>query len=161
MRWEIIDTFEVLKIHRLSRARKYFSGKEDFFAEHFSEKPVVPEPLFIEMIAQTGGVLFGLGIDFKKEIILAKVQKAVFKRLVSPPCEFVIESEIHEEREEGALISGRVTQDGLEVASAKIILMTVEQGHLASSKSIVFNEKFMKHYDVRRVASLSETEAVL
>lgn len=115
----------------------------------------MPEPLFIEMIAQAGGALFGLGLDFKKEVILAKIARANFKKQVSPPCEFVVKTQIREEREEGALIHGRVTQGGTEVASAEIILMTVESGHLASSKSIVFNDQFMKHYDIRHVASLS------
>lgn len=160
MRWEIIDTFEVLKRHGSSRARKLFSGKEDFFAENFPGRPVLPECLFIEMIAQTGGVLFGLGLDFKKEVILAKIGKAAFKAPVSPPCEFIIEAEIREEREEGALIFGAVKQEGREVASAEIILMTVEPGQLASSMSIVFNEKFMKHYDILNVAALTEAGAV-
>lgn len=112
------------------------------------------------MIAQAGGVLFGLGLDFKKEVILAKISKAAFKAPVSPPCEFIIEAEIREEREEGALIFGTVKQEGREVASAEIILMTVSSGQLAPSKSIVFNEKFMKHYDILNVAAFTEARAV-
>ena len=52
----------------------------------------MPEPLFIEMIAQAGGVLFGLGVDFKKEVILAKIEGARFEKTVVPPCRLVIEA---------------------------------------------------------------------
>lgn len=159
MRWEILDTFEVLKVHRSSRARKHFTGQEDFFAEHFPGRPSVPEPLFVEMIAQAGGVLFGLGLDFKREVILGKIASAKFGAPVAPPCDLVVDAEIREEREEGAWITGVVTQGKEEVASAEIILIAVEQGQLAVSKSIVFNDHFMKHYDIRRVAALSETPA--
>ncbi len=71
MRWDLIEKFETLKKGGVAKALRNFSGQEDFFAEHFPGNPLVPEPLFVEMIAQVGGVLFGLGLDFKKEVILA------------------------------------------------------------------------------------------
>ena len=76
MRWDLIEKFEILKKGSYARAFKNFSGKEDFFAEHYPGAPIVPESLFIEMVAQTGGVLFGFGLDFKKEVILAKILDA-------------------------------------------------------------------------------------
>ena len=154
MRWDLIDRFEVLKKGALSRASKSFKGNEDFFADHEPGHPRVPEPLFLEMIAQTGGVLFGLGIDFKKEVILAKIENARFQAVVVPPCELVVEARIDEEREEGAWILGVVRHQSKTVAEARILLVTMEP-LTSSGKKIVFNDHFLKHYDIYNVAKQS------
>ncbi len=156
MRWEIIDAFQVLKKNSYARSRKAYSGKEDFFKEHFPGNPRVPEIFFVEMIAQTGGVLFGLGLDFKKEIILAKIMKANFGSPVAPPCELKVEAQLQEEREEGALVSGTVTQGRILVASAEILLVAVESLDPSSERKIVFNDKFIKFYDIPRIVEMSQ-----
>ena len=156
MRWDLIEKFEVLKKGEYSRATKRFSGLEDFFRDHFPGKPLVPEPLFVEMIAQAGGVLLGLGIDFKKEVVLAKISRAKFYREVPPPCEFEIEAHIDGEREEGAWISGVVRSGGATVAEASILLVTMDSLVDGQNGKIVFNETFLKHYDVYQVAKMSQ-----
>lgn len=128
--------------------------------EHHPGRPLAPEPLFLEMIAQTGGVLYGLGLDFKKEVILAKITQAKFGAPVAPPCEFVVEAQMHEEREEGALVRGVVTCLGAQVASAEILLMAVESGTLAGRGKIVFNDPFMTHYKIYEVANRSAVQEV-
>jgi 3-hydroxyacyl-[acyl-carrier-protein] dehydratase len=158
VRWDLLDKFEILKKGSRSRALKAFTGKEDFFEEHFPGAPSVPETLFVEMIAQTGGVLFGLGIDFKKEVILAKIAKAEFFLEVPPPCDFVIEAALDEAREEGAWITGTVkTKKGELAAKATLLLACVDS--LDSKKQIVFNDGFLKHFDVYEVARQSEERA--
>ena len=156
MRWDLIDRFEVLKKGVFARAQKSFDGGEDFFAEHDPGRPRVPEPLFLEMIAQAGGVLFGLGIDFKKEVILAKIEGARFERSVAPPCDLEVEARLEEEREEGAWVSGSVRQNGRDVASARILLVTMESLSESGNGTIVFNDRFLKHYDIYNVARKSE-----
>jgi 3-hydroxyacyl-[acyl-carrier-protein] dehydratase len=156
MRWDLIDKFEVLKKGEYSRSEKSFTGAEDFFAEHYPGSPSVPEPLFIEMIAQTGGVLYGLGIGFKKEVILAKIEGARFLASVRPPCRFIVEANIEKEREEGAWISGSVSQNGKLVASARILLVAMDSlGEIPPGK-VVFNDRFLSHYDIWNVVKLSE-----
>ena len=159
MRWDLVTSFEVLKKGVYSRAVKSYSGFEDFFKEHFPGKPLVPQAFFIEMIAQTGGVLFGLGLDFKKEIILAKAEEVEFFLDVAPPCELVIEARIQDEREDGAWISGAVTHNGVIAARAKSLLAVVD--HLVEGKTnIVFNEIFMKKYNVLEIARQSQVDGV-
>jgi 3-hydroxyacyl-[acyl-carrier-protein] dehydratase len=155
MRWYLLKKFEYLKPGRPARATQSFTGREDFFAEHFPGKPSVPEPLFIEMIAQTGGVLYGIALGFSKEVVLAKIEMARFAREVNPPCDLVIEAAIEEEREEAAWISGVVKQNGEVVAEAKILLVAVD-GLEGPVGKVVFNEIFLKHYDVLNVAKASE-----
>ena len=135
---------------------KSFSGNEDFFKEHFPGKPLVPQALLIEMIAQTGGVLFGLGMDFDKEVILAKITEAKFSGQTPPPCDFQVEARIDEEREEGAWISGNVSCGGKSVAEAKILLVTFFSLNENSEKKVVFNDTFLSHYNVREIARMSE-----
>ena len=156
MRWDLIEKFDVLKKGRSALARKSFTGTEDFFSEHFPGKPALPEPFFVEMIAQAGGVLFGLEIDFKKEVILAKIESARFFRPVSPPCAFVVEANLEEVREEGAWISGIVTHRQSKVAEAKILLAVVDSLASAKPGNIVFNEDFLTRYRIREVAKASE-----
>jgi len=156
MKWDLVDKFEFLKKGESSRAVKSFSGSEDFFVENFPGKPVVPDPLFVEMIAQAGGVLYGYGIDFKQEVILAKVSEAKFPKAVSPPCTFQIEAFIEEEREEGAWITGTVKTGKDLVAEARILLIAVESFEAGRKTQIVFSETFLKHFDIYNIAKLSE-----
>ena len=156
MRWDLVDGFSVLKKGKLSRASKEFSGEEDFFAEHRPGAPSVPEPFFIEMIAQTGGVLYGLGIGFKKEVILVKIEDAVFHAAVRPPCRLDIEAHIDGDSEDGAWVSGSVSCGGKVVASAKILLIAIESLNGLPAGKVVFNDEFLSHYDVWNVAKKSE-----
>jgi 3-hydroxyacyl-[acyl-carrier-protein] dehydratase len=156
MRWDLIDKFEVLKKGRFSRAVKSFSGDEDFFSENFPGHPLVPETLLLEMIAQAGGVLFGLSLDFKKEVILAKISNASFGKPVPPPCRLSVEARLEEEREEGAWISGAVKAAGQTVAQAKMLLVTFESLERSFAGKVVFNEGFLNHFDIYNVAKMSE-----
>ena len=164
MRWDLVTRFEVIKKGTPanqqaghSRAVKIYTGSEDFFKEHFPGKPRVPQPFLLEMMAQAGGVLFGLELDFKKEVILAKIEDAKFFGEVAPPCELLIETRIEEVREDGAWIRGAVTHNGQTAAQAKILLAAVDS--LIQGKSnIVFNEAFMKKYHVLEIARRSRNE---
>ena len=155
MRWDLIEKFEVLKKGEYARAFGDFSGEEDFFAEHFPGRPLVPEPLLIEMVAQTGGVLFGFGLDFKKEVILAKILSAEFFAVVPPPCRLVTEARIDEDREEGAWVSGEVKLGEKTLAKVSILLVTVDSLEQNKTK-IVFNDDFIEHFDIYNVAKASE-----
>ena len=155
MRWELITRFEVLKRGSHSRAVKSFTGAEDFFKDNFPGNPRVPEPFFIEMIAQAGGVLFGLGLDFKKEVILAKIEDVNVYLDVPPPCDLVVETQIEDEREDGAWVAGHVSWNGRRVMEGRVLLAAVDV-LIEGKNNIVFNEHFMKSYDILGVARRSE-----
>lgn len=158
MRWHLLKKFEYLRPGRPARALQSFSGREDFFAERFPGKPAVPEPLFIEMIAQTGGVLYGVQLGFSKEVVLAKIDSARFAREVTPPCDLVVEAGIEEEREEAAWITGVVKDRGETVAEARLLLVAVDALEGPAGK-IVFNDGFLKFFDVANVLKASEALA--
>lgn len=156
MRWNLIDGFQVLKKGEYARAHKSFEGTEDFFAGHFPGEPLVPETLLIEMVAQTGGTLLGLGLDFGKEVILAKIASAKFGRAAAPPCRLEIEAVIEEEREEGAWIAGTVRSQGEVAGEVRLLLVTMDAIDGAEGKRVVFTEDFLKHYRVYEVARMSQ-----
>ncbi len=158
MRWHLLKKFEYLKPGHPARATQSFTGDEDFFAERFPGRPSVPEPLFIEMIAQTGGVLYGMTLNFSKEVVLAKIDSARFAREVMPPCDLTVEAAIEEEREEAAWITGIVRQNGEAVAEAKILLVAVDALEGPAGK-VVFNDGFLKGYDIFNVVKMSEAAA--
>ena len=51
---------------------KNLSRVEDYFADHFPGYPVMPAPLMLEGLAQTGGILVGEANDFREKVILAR-----------------------------------------------------------------------------------------
>ena len=162
MRWDLIERFEILDLgRRFARASRSFDGTEDFFLEHYPGHPVMPNTLLIEMIAQAGGVLYGLSLSFKKEVILAKIQKAQFHQNVAPPCRFVVEARMSEPREDAVWVEGSIKKDNKLVAQAEIFLVTMDSldggtSFNGRSASKVFNDSFLKHYDVWNVAQSSE-----
>ena len=156
MRWNLIDKIDFLKKGHYATARKVFKGDEDFFADHFPGNPIVPGPLMLEMIAQAGGILFGLGIDFKKEIILAKISNAHILSELRPPCELFVKVTMNEQREEGALLSGVVTVGDVQVAKAQILLAAIEAFDGEAKSKIVFSDSFIRHFNIYEIAKRSE-----
>ncbi|MCG3177211.1 MAG: hypothetical protein MOGMAGMI_02179 [Candidatus Omnitrophica bacterium] len=151
MRWDLIGHFETLRPHELGVAEREFTGGEDFFAEHLPGAPRLPEPLLIELVAQTGGVLYGAGLDFSREVILAKVEATDFPSPVVPPCRLRVTARLEDEREEATWVTGEVTCEGRTVARVRLFLVTFER--LGQGSGIVFNERFMDRYKIRELLS--------
>src|SRR5213078_3294447 len=80
MRWIWIDRFLEFQSGKSARALKNLSLAEDYFADHFPGYPVMPAPLILEGLAQTGGILVGEANDFREKVVLAKVPYARFFR---------------------------------------------------------------------------------
>ncbi len=140
MRWFHVDRFEVLEKNKYARAVKCVSLGEDHLHDHFPGYPIVPSALNIESMAQTAGVLAGYTYDFKKNVILAKVEKAEFPVMVRPGDKMVIEAWLDEIKPEGCWTHSKISVDGREVGSANIIFVHLED---VLPESFVFTENFM------------------
>ena len=78
MRWIWIDRFVEFESGKKAVAVKNLSMAEDVFAEHFPGYPVMPAPLLLEGLAQTGGILVGEVNEFReKEIGRASCRERV------------------------------------------------------------------------------------
>lgn len=126
MRWIWIDRFTNFESRKSATAVKCLSAAEDHFAEHFPGYPVMPAPLILEGLAQTGGILVGEANDFKKNVVLAKIPKAVFHRETMPGETLVYTTEILNLAEEGAAVKGTVTSGGEAIAEAEIFFAHVD-----------------------------------
>jgi 3-hydroxyacyl-[acyl-carrier-protein] dehydratase len=83
MRWTWIDRFVAFAPGKSAVAVKNLSLAEDHFADHFPGFPVMPAPLILEGLAQTGGILVGHANNFEKNVVLAKMNGAKFLREAS------------------------------------------------------------------------------
>jgi 3-hydroxyacyl-[acyl-carrier-protein] dehydratase len=69
----------------------------------------VPHSLIVEGMAQTAGILVGEARNFEEKVILAKIGRATFHRLVRPGETIIYSAKIDQLNEQGASISGTVT----------------------------------------------------
>src|SRR5438270_7914296 len=109
MRWIWIDGFTEFSSGKSARAVKNLSLAEDYFADHFPGYPIMPGPLILEGLAQTGGILVGEVNDFREKVVLAKIPYARFHRDAMPGEQLVYAVEMLHLRPEGAAVQGRVT----------------------------------------------------
>ena len=84
MRWIWIDKFTEFTPRQSATAIKNVTLAEEHLHDLYPAFPIVPNSLIIEGMAQTSGILVGEARDFQEKVILAKVGRATFHRLVRP-----------------------------------------------------------------------------
>jgi 3-hydroxyacyl-[acyl-carrier-protein] dehydratase len=161
MRWIWIDKFEKFEINVAAVAVKNVSLAEDHLHDHFPGFPVMPASLMIEGMAQTAGILVGAAREFKEKVILAKIGKASFVRLVRPGEQIVYAARIVNVTEQGAAIEGTITSrstvEGKPVESP-VGSIDMMFSHIDSNISgmkfpafnFVFNSQFMELFETYR-----------
>lgn len=161
MRWIWIDKFEKFELNVAAVAIKNVSLAEEHLHDHFPGFPVMPASLMIEGMAQTAGILVGAARGFKEKVILAKINKATFTRLVRPGEQIVYSAKIVNVNETGASIEGtitaRITTAG---APSEVPVGTVDMmfSHIDNNMSgmkfpefnFVFNSQFMQLFETYR-----------
>jgi 3-hydroxyacyl-[acyl-carrier-protein] dehydratase len=161
MRWIWIDKFEKFEVNVAAVAVKNVSLAEEHLHDHFPGFPVMPASLMIEGMAQTAGILVGAARNFQEKVILAKIGKASFLRLVRPGEQLVYSARIVNVSEQGAAIEGTITsRTTVGGQPAEIAVGTVEMmfSHIDNNISgmkfpefnFVFNSQFMALFDTYR-----------
>lgn len=144
MRWLLLD--QVVSVHR---------GKKAVTLSRVPKAPYSREVLFIEMMAQTGGLLVGAESDYKNDVIFAKIETATFTEPPSPGTALTIEASSDGLASEGGWIEGLITCSEGVVAKAKLLLMSVGRLIPESQKPIAFHDHFMRHFKVREKVTVS------
>jgi 3-hydroxyacyl-[acyl-carrier-protein] dehydratase len=135
MRWIWIDKFTEFTTRTSATALKNVTLAEEHLHDLYPDFPVVPHSLMVEGMAQTGGILVGEARQFKEKVILAKVGKAVFHRLVRPGDTILFKATVEQLNEQGASISGRVllakrdpraAGSAVEAADGEIVVAEIE-----------------------------------
>src|SRR5438270_832251 len=156
MRWLWIDRFVEFESGKSARAVKNLSLAEDHFADHFPGDPVMPGPLMLEGLAQTGGILVGEANDFREKVVLAKIPSARFHREVFVGEQLVYEVELLHMRPEGASVQGRVVVAGYPVVEAELFFAHLDQ---ARSQQIFGDQNFVFSGDLKHMLGLAKLAA--
>ena len=84
MRWFWIDRFTEFVRHTRATSIKAVTLAEEHLHDHFPGAAIVPATLILEGMAQTGGILVADNLDYKLQVVLAKVAGADFHFEVVP-----------------------------------------------------------------------------
>ena len=118
----LVDRIVELEAERIVGI-KNVTLNEPFFIGHFPDFPVMPGVLVVEAMAQVAGVLVLKSIPDrdKKQVLLAAVEYARFRRPVVPGDTLRIEMTVVKRKATVAKMAGRATVDGLLVAEAEVL----------------------------------------
>lgn len=145
MRWIWIDKFTEFTSKTSATALKNVTMAEEHLHDLYPFFPIVPNSLIIEGMAQTAGILVGEARNFAEKVILAKIGKATFHRLVRPGDTLIFNARIDTMDENGASISGTVTVANDPVAEIEMMFSHVDKnmaGIEFPEHNFVFTEQF-------------------
>jgi 3-hydroxyacyl-[acyl-carrier-protein] dehydratase len=129
MRWIWIDKFVEFVPKTSAIAVKNVSLAEEHLHDLYPAFPIMPHSLIVEGMAQTSGILVGEARNFSEKVILAKIGKATFHRLVRPGDTIYYSAKIDQLNETGASISGTV-RAGLDPSAPLIAEIELMFSHI-------------------------------
>jgi len=144
MRFVLIDRLLELEPGTRAVASKRIAEDEDYFADHFPGRPIVPGVLLIESMAQTGGWLIAASHRFDRRAVLGMVKNARFRSWVGPGDELRIESEIVSLHDERARTRAKIEVGGQLRASAELYYVLWRADEDASDQDEAKNTEWMR-----------------
>ena len=156
MRWIWIDRFESFEPGKSATAVKNLSLAEDHFADHVPGYPIMPAALILEGLAQTGGILVGDANGFTKNVVLAKIPKAHFKRDALAGETLTYTLTLEQMSEVGGLVSGKVHSGDELIAEAEIFFAHVgptQMKELTGADNFVFTGNLQKMLGAAKAAT--------
>ena len=145
MRWIWIDKFTEFTSRTSATAIKAVTLAEEHLHDLYPDFPVVPHSLMVEGMAQTAGILVGEARNFQEKVILAKIGRATFHRLVRPGETIAFHAKIDQLSEQGASASGTVKVGDELVAEIELMFSHIDQnmaGLEFPEHNFVFTEQF-------------------
>jgi len=156
MRWIWIDRFESFESGKSATAVKNLSLAEDHFADHFPGYPVMPAPLILEGLAQTGGILVGDANGYTKNVILAKIPKATFHRDALAGETLTYTTTLLQMGEVGGLVAGTVRVGDELIAEAEIFFAHVDP---SQAKDLLGTDNFVFTGTLQKMLGLAKAAA--
>jgi 3-hydroxyacyl-[acyl-carrier-protein] dehydratase len=154
MRWIWIDKFTEFTSRQSATAIKNVSLAEEHLHDLYPAFPIVPHSLIVEGMAQTAGILVGEARNFAEKVILAKIGRATFHRLVRPGDTITFAAKIEQLSEQGASITGMVTVGTDLVAEIELMFSHIDQnlaGLEFPEHNFVFTEQFTELLKTYRI----------
>lgn len=120
----LVDRIEELEEGKRVVAKKNVTINEPFFQGHFPHEPVMPGVLIVEAMAQAGAVALLSLPDFRgKTAYFGGLDKAKFRKKVTPGDTLILEVEILKVKSAAGIGKGIVYVDGKKVAEAELTFM--------------------------------------
>jgi 3-hydroxyacyl-[acyl-carrier-protein] dehydratase len=146
VRWFWFDRFEQFEPRRRAVTTKCVSLAEEHLHDHFHGFPTMPASLMIEGMAQTAGTLVGEARDFREKVVLAKVKRAVFQRIVRPGEQIRYVAEMEQLADSAASTIGKVYIGSELVAEVDLVFSYIDNnlsGIEFPEENFVFTEDFL------------------
>jgi UDP-3-O-[3-hydroxymyristoyl] N-acetylglucosamine deacetylase/3-hydroxyacyl-[acyl-carrier-protein] dehydratase len=108
---------------------KNVTYNEPFFMGHFPGNPIMPGVLILEAMAQTGGMLMlgSVGDSGKKLVYFMAIDKAKFRKPVTPGDQLMFEVKLIRNRGKSFQLAGQAFVDGQLVAEAELMAAIVDK----------------------------------
>jgi len=128
----LVDRVLDLKPGKSIVALKNVTCNESFFQGHFPEIKIMPGVLIVEAVAQAGGVLLynSMPEPERKLVVLSKIQRVKFRRVVVPGDQLRLAVEILKLRGKICHVLGKASVDGEVVAEGEIIATVLDREEL-------------------------------
>ena len=128
----LVDRVIDIKPGESITAIKNVTCNESFFQGHFPEIKIMPGVLIVEAVAQAGGVLLYNSIPNpeKKIVVLSKIQRVKFRRIVVPGDQLKLEVEMVKHRGQICQVRGKASVDGEIVAEGEIFATVLDREDL-------------------------------
>ncbi len=146
MRWIWIDKFTEFTSKSSAVAVKNVTAAEEHLHDLYPDFPVMPASLIVEGMAQTAGMLVGEARDFSEKVILAKIGRATFHRLVRPGETLTYRADVEQLNETGASIRGTAAVGDELVAEIELMFSHVDNnmsGLKFPEHNFVFTDQFV------------------
>jgi 3-hydroxyacyl-[acyl-carrier-protein] dehydratase len=104
MRWFWFDRYTEFVSGRRATAVKVVSLSEEHLHDHFPGRPIMPNTLIGEGLAQVAGLLVSEYYDFRQRVILAKFAKLDFQDYAAPGDTLTYRAEILQIKQDGAAV---------------------------------------------------------
>ena len=120
----LVDYIEDYEPGQYAVGCKCVTYREDFFAGHFPQEPIMPGVLIIEALAQVGAVaILSMEENRGKIAYFAAINKCKFKGKVGPGDKLKLETRMIKNTGPGGIGEAIASVDGKVVASAELTFM--------------------------------------
>ncbi len=125
----LVDRIVAMEAGRRVVGIKNVTFNEPFFQGHFPGNPVMPGVLIVEAMAQVGAVLLLQGVPDRerKLVYFAGIDRARFRRPVTPGDQVRFEVDVLKLRSRSARLRGEAFVDGALVAEAELFSSMVDR----------------------------------
>ena len=116
-------------------AIKNVTINEPFFQGHFPDYPIMPGVLVVEAMAQAGGIIMMHELPDRQEklVVFTGIERAKFRRPVTPGDQLRIEVDVLSFRSRAGRIEGRATVEGKLACEATLTCQVVPRNRPAKA----------------------------